>query len=151
MDISVLQSVTDQKCVSEIVPRLMVLTSDLFLFSEEVRSLLDLHTGIFWAHVVGSVTVVELSFVTLIRPESELFEGVLETEGDFPAASFVVECTLAVRDGLLVIAALLVDGFNGLDMGFLPDERLAKEQCIVEMWLYTANGWQVVGHAEKAI
>ena len=85
---------------------------------------MDLLTGIFWAHVVGSVTVVELSFVILIRPESELFEDVLETEEDFPAASFVVECTLAVRDGLLV------DGFNGLDVGILPDERLAKNTAL---------------------
>jgi hypothetical protein len=50
------------------------------------------HTGVFCAHVVGSVTVVELSFVTLIRPESELLEGVLETEDEFPGASFVIEC-----------------------------------------------------------
>ena len=71
--------------------------------------------------------------MTLIRPESEPLEGVLETEGDFPAASptddFVVECVLAVRDGLLVVAALPVDGFNGLDVGFLPDEGSANEQC----------------------
>ena len=36
--------------------------------------------------------MVELSFVTLIRPESELLEGVLETADEFPGASFVVEC-----------------------------------------------------------
>ena len=70
----------------------------------------------------------------------------LQTEGDFPATSlndFVVECGLAVRDGLLVIAALPVDGFNDLDVGFLPDERSAKEQCIVEMWFVctTIGGW----------
>jgi hypothetical protein len=53
-------------------------------------------TGIFCAHVVGSITVVELNFVTLIPPESEPLEGVLETAGDFPAAS-----APAVRDGLL--------------------------------------------------
>lgn len=63
--------------------------------------------------------MVELNFVTLIPPESEPLEGVLETEGDFPAAS--VEFALAVRDGLLV------NGFNGLDAGFLPDECSAKE------------------------
>jgi hypothetical protein len=63
--------------------------------------------------------VVELNFVTLIPPESEPREGVLGTEGDFPAAS--VAFALAVRDGLLV------DGFNGLDVGFLPDECSAKE------------------------
>ena len=109
------------------------------------------HTG---THLVGSVTVVELNFVTLIRPESEPLEGVLETEGDFPAASltddFVVECVLAVRDGLLVVAALLVDGFNGLDVGFLPDERSAKEQCILEIWFVctTIGGW-LGGHGEK--
>ena len=125
-----LQSATDQKCVSEAVPRLMALTSDLFLsvrIYEWICIARYAHTGFFCAHVVGSVTVVELSFVTLIRPESELFEGVLETEDDFPAtaASFVVECTLAVRDDLLVVAAL-ADGFNGLDAGFLPDERSAK-------------------------
>jgi hypothetical protein len=40
--------------------------------------------------------VVELNFVTLIPPESEPLEGVLETAGDFPAAS-----APAVRDGLL--------------------------------------------------
>lgn len=92
------------------------------------------------------MTVVELSFVTLIRPESELFEGVLETEDDFPAASFVVECTLAVLDDLLA------DGFNGLDVGFLPDESSAKEQCIVGMrFVCTTNGWLIVGHAERAI
>lgn len=80
------------------------------------------HTGIFCAHVVGSVTVVELNFVTLIRPESSgSLEGVLETEDDFPAASLeTVEFTLAVRD------SLLVDGFSGLDVGFLPDECSAK-------------------------
>lgn len=94
--------------------------------------------------------MVELSFVTFIRPESELLEGVLETEDDFPAASFVVECTLAVRDGLLVVAAPLVDGFNGLDVGFLPDERSAKKHCIVEMWFVcTTNSWLIVGHAER--
>ena len=88
--------------------------------------------------------MVELSFVTLIRLESELFEGVLETGDDFPAASFVVECTLAVLDGLLA------DDFNGLDVGFLPDENSAKEQCIVEMWFVcTTNGWLIVGHAER--
>ena len=114
------------------------------------------HTGVFCAHFVGSVTVVELNFVTLIRPESERsepLEGVLETEDDFPAASltedFVVECALAVRD------ALLVDGFNGLDVGFLPDECSAKEQCIVERWLVcTANlngVWLIDRHAEKAV
>jgi hypothetical protein len=83
------------------------------------------------------VTVVELNFVTLIRPESEPLEGVLETEDDFPAASltddFVVECALAARDGILVVATLLVDGFNGLDVGFLPDECSAKEQGIVNV------------------
>ena len=95
------------------------------------------HTGTHLVRV-GSVTVVELNFVTLIRPESEPLEGVLETESDFPVASLtddcVAECVLAVRDGLLllvVVAALLVDGFNGLDVGFLSDERSAKEQCVV--------------------
>ena len=68
--------------------------------------------------------MVELSFVTLIRPESEPLEGVLETGDDFAA---VVGCALSVLDGLLVVAALLADGFNGLEMGFLPDERSAKE------------------------
>ena len=133
MDISVLQSATDQKYVSEVVLRSMVLISDFILVSKEVRDyewICVAHTGIFCAHVVGSVTVVELNFVTLIRPESELLEGVLETDDVFPAPSltdgFVVECALAVRDGLLVDAELLVDGFNGLDMGFLPDERSAK-------------------------
>ena len=117
------------------------------------------HTGVFRAHVVGSVTVVELNFVTLIRPESELLEGVLETEDDFPVASltddFVIECVLAVRAFLLVVAALPVDGFNGLDAGFLPDERSAKEQCIVEMWFVctTIGAWLIGGHAsaEKAV
>lgn len=69
--------------------------------------------------------MVELSFVTLIRPESELFEDVLETGDESPAELFVVGCTL-------VDASLLADGFNGLAVGFLPDECSAKEQCIVE-------------------
>ena len=43
------------------------------------------HTGIFVAHVVGSVTVVELNFVTLIRPESEPLEDESDLEADFPA------------------------------------------------------------------
>ena len=42
--------------------------------------------------------MVELSFVTFIRPESELFEGVLETGDDFAA---VIGCALAVLHGLL--------------------------------------------------
>ena len=104
------------------------------------------HTGFFCAHVVGSVTVVELSLVTLIRPESEPLEGVLETEDASESLTddFVVECALAVRDGLL-------DGFNGLDVGFLPDECSAKEQCIVEMWFMctTIGGW-LGGHARES-
>jgi hypothetical protein len=100
------------------------------------------HTGVFCAHVVGSVTVVELSLVTLIRPESEPLEGVLETEDASLTDDFVVEWALAVRDGLL-------DGFNGLDVRFLPDERSAKEQCIVEVCT-TIGGW-LAGHAEKAV
>ena len=81
--------------------------------------------------------MVELNFVTLTRPESELFEGVL---GKFPVAGasptddFVetFEFALAVRDGLLVVAVVLSEDFNGLDAGFLPDECSAKEWCIVE-------------------
>jgi hypothetical protein len=62
----------------------------------------------------------------------------------------VVECTLAVRDGLLA-ALPVADGFNGLDVGFLPDERSAKEQCIVEMWcVYTTIGGGLgTRHAER--
>ena len=80
--------------------------------------------------------MVELNFVTLMRSESESLEGVLETEAASLTDDFVVECALAVRDGLLVVAALLADGFNGLDVGFLPDECSAKEQCIVGMWYH---------------
>ena len=103
------------------------------------------HTRFFCAHVVGSVTVVELSLVTLIRPESEPLEGVLETEDASKSLTddFVVECALAVRDGLL-------DGFDGLDEGFLPDECSTKKQCIVEMWFMctTIGGW-LGGHARE--
>ena len=78
------------------------------------------------------MTVVELNLVTLIRPDSEPLEGVLETEDNFSAASLTdefvetAEFALGVRDGLLE-----ADGFNGLDAGFLPDECSAKELCIV--------------------
>lgn len=75
------------------------------------------HTGDFCAHVVGSVTVVELNLVTLIEPESE--RALVETEG---AASLSDETVEFVRDGLVV------DGFNGLDVGSLPDECSAKKK-----------------------
>ena len=89
------------------------------------------------------MTVVELSLVTfkLIRPESEPLEGVLETEDASLTDDFVVECALAVRNGLL----------DGLDVGFLPDECSAKEQCIVEMWFMctTIGGW-LGGHSRES-
>lgn len=91
------------------------------------------HTGDFCAHVVGSVTVVELNLVTLIEPESE--RALVETEG---AASLSDETVEFVRDGLVV------DGFNGLDVGSLPDECSAKKRMELLVYVLTTNG--IGGH-----
>jgi len=150
MDIFAPQSATDQMSASGAVPRLsMVLMPSLFFSGRKYDWICIAHTGVFCAHVVGSVTVVELNFVTLTRPESEPLEGVLETEDAFPAASLTddfvetVEFALGVRDGFLVVV-VAVDAFNGLDAGFLPDECSAKEWCIVKNVVYVYHGRRLV-------
>lgn len=94
-------------------------------------------TGGLGAHVVGRVTVVELSFVTL-KPDSEPLEGVrlrfpfLDADPAADDLDDVIELELGGRDGLLLVLPDadvgfdVADAFSGLDATFRPETMFSS-------------------------